>query len=192
MLGGRGDVTGDDWDSLEVEDFLMGEADPDNPVAMASVRQEIQQQPDLASADRQADAPTAQGQLIQRDDPQMESVSRQTGSTATQMQLDHPGTAAAQGQPNAEDQDWQLVAARWWRQQRQQIQPQQGRLVGQTPQPRQQQLRPQRRMQDPERWNFGDSGDQSAPQQPGYRQRGFGSRGGRQVTPEPSEPPVQQ
>ena len=52
MLGGRGDVTGDDWDSLEVEDFLMGEANPDNPVAMASVRQEIQQQPDLASVDR--------------------------------------------------------------------------------------------------------------------------------------------
>ena len=41
MLGGRGDDMGDDWDSLEVEDFLMGEADPDNPVAMASLRQEI-------------------------------------------------------------------------------------------------------------------------------------------------------
>ena len=53
MLGGRGDDAGDDWDSLEVEDFLMGEADPDNPVAMAFVRQEIQQQPDFASVDRQ-------------------------------------------------------------------------------------------------------------------------------------------
>ena len=58
MLGGRGDDAGDDWDSLEVEDFLMGEADPDHPVAMATVRQEIQQQPDLAFADRQAEVPT--------------------------------------------------------------------------------------------------------------------------------------
>ena len=116
MLGGRGDDAGDDWDSLEAEDFLMGEADPNNPAAMASTRQEIMQHPDLASADRQADVPTAQEQLIQRDDPRMESVSRQTGSTAAQMQLDHPGIAAAQGQFNAEDPDWQRVAAKWWRQ----------------------------------------------------------------------------
>ena len=95
MLGGRGDDAGDDWDSLEVEDFLMGEADPNNPAAMASTRQEIMQHPDLASVGRQTDVPTAQGQLIQRDDPQMESVSRQTGSPAAQMQLDHPRTAAA-------------------------------------------------------------------------------------------------
>ena len=121
---------------MEVEDFLMGEADPNNPAAMASTRQEIMQHPDLASADRQADVPTAQEQLIQRDDPRMESVSRQTGSIAAQMQLDHPGTAAAQGQFNAEGPDWQRVAARWWHQQRQQMQPQPGRLVGQMPQPR--------------------------------------------------------
>ena len=28
MLGDNDDVTGDDWESLDVEDFLMGEADP--------------------------------------------------------------------------------------------------------------------------------------------------------------------
>ena len=87
MLGGRGDDMGDDWDSLDVEDFLMGEADPDNPVTMASARKEIQQQPDLASADRQADAPAAQEQLVQRGHPQIESVSRQTSSSAAQRQL---------------------------------------------------------------------------------------------------------
>ena len=47
-------------------------------------------------------------------------------------------------------------------------------------------------MQRPEQWNFGESGEQSTPQPPSYTQWGAGSRGGRQVNPEPSEPPVQQ
>ena len=73
MLGERGDVTGDDWDSLNAEDFLMGEADPDNPAAMAETRQEIRQQPDLASANRQAEPQTAQAQQIQPGPPLIES-----------------------------------------------------------------------------------------------------------------------
>ena len=47
-------------------------------------------------------------------------------------------------------------------------------------------------MQDPDQWNTGESGEQTAPQQPSYRQRGASSRGGRQVNPGPSEPPIQQ
>ena len=91
-----------------------------------------------------------------------------------------------------ENPEWQMVAARWWRQQRQQIQPRMGRLEEQAPQPRQQLAHPQRRMQRPEQWNFGESGEQVTPQPPSYRQRGGSSRGGRQVNPDPSEPPVQQ
>ena len=67
-----------------------------------------------------------------------------------------------------------------------------GRLVEQAPQPRQQLPHPQRRMQRPDQWNFGESGEQSMPQPPSYRQWGGSSRGGRQVNPDPSEPPVQQ
>ena len=37
---------------------------------------------------------------------------------------------------------------------------------------------------------FWRCGEQSMPQQPSYRQRGGSSRGGRQVNPDPSEPPV--
>ena len=44
----------------------------------------------------------------------------------------------------------------------------------------------------PDQWNFGESGEQSMPQPPSYRQRGGSSRGGRQVNPDPSEPPVQE
>ena len=62
MLGGKDDVAGDDWESLDAEDFLMGEADPNNPVDIASTRQVVSQQPDYASANRQADAPAAQEQ----------------------------------------------------------------------------------------------------------------------------------
>ena len=47
-------------------------------------------------------------------------------------------------------------------------------------------------MQPPEQWNFGEGGERSTPQLPSYRQRGGSSRGGRQVNPDPSEPPVQQ
>ena len=41
MLGGRGDDMGDDWESLDAEDLLMGEADPNNPVQMATTRQVV-------------------------------------------------------------------------------------------------------------------------------------------------------
>ena len=192
MLGGKDDVVGDDWESLDAEDFLMGEADPNNPADTMSTRQVVAQQPDYASVNRQTDAPTAQEQLMQPDQPRIESVTRQSGSEAAQRQLAQTVPAPAQAQERAENPEWQLVAARWWRQQRQQIQPQQGRLVVQTPQPRQQRAHPQRRMQAPDQWNIGESGEQTAPQQPSYRQRGAGSRGGRQVNPDPSEPPVQQ
>ena len=84
MLGGRDDVVGDDWESLDAEDFLMGEVDPNNPVAMASTRQVVSQQPDYPSANRQAAAPAAQEQLMQADQPQIESVTRQSGSEAAQ------------------------------------------------------------------------------------------------------------
>ena len=47
-------------------------------------------------------------------------------------------------------------------------------------------------MQRPNQWNFGESGKQSMPQPPSYRQRDGSSRGGRQVNPDPSEPLVQQ
>ena len=124
MLGDQDDVTGDDWESLDNEDFLMGEADPDHPVDTAAQRQVLMQQPDLTSANRQADAPAAQRQLGQQENPRVESVSRQTGSTATQRQLILQAAVAAQTQESADDPDWQLVAARWWRQQRQQLQPQ--------------------------------------------------------------------
>ena len=67
-----------------------------------------------------------------------------------------------------------------------------GRLVEQAPQPRQQLPHPQRRMQRLEQWNFGEGGEQFTPQPPSYRQRGGSSRGGGQVNPDPSEPPVQQ
>ena len=66
------------------------------------------------------------------------------------------------------------------RQQRQQIQPRRGRLVEQAPQPRQQLPHPQRRMQRPDQWNFGESGEQSMPRPPSYRQQGGSSKGGRQ------------
>ena len=192
MLGGKDDVAGDDWESLDAEDFLMGEADPNKPADTMSTRQVVAQQPDYASVNRQTDAPAAQEQSMQPDQPLIESVTRQSGSEAAQRQLAQTIPVPAQAQERAENPDWQLVAARWWRQQRQQIQPQQGRLVVQTPQPRQQRAHPQRRMQAPDQWNIGESGEQAAPQQPSYRQRGAGSRGGRQVNPDPSEPPVQQ
>ena len=180
MLGGRDDVAGDDWESLDAEDFLMGKADPNNPVDIVSTRQVVSQQPDYASVNKQADAPAAQEQLMQLGQPLIESVTRQSGSEAAQRQLDQPVLAAAQAQEMAESPEWQLVAARWWRQQRQQIQPRQGRLVVQSPQLRQQRTHPQRQMQDPNQWNIGESGEQTAPHQPSYRQRGASSRGGRQ------------
>ena len=191
MLGDNDDVTGDDWESLDAEDFLMGEADPkqnlptDRQVPQTQPKQLVQQ-PETASVNRQTGPSATQRQL------QIESVNRQTGSTAEQRQLVPQFPAAAQMQDSADGQDWQVVAARWWRQQRQQIQPRMGRLVGQAPQPRPQMPHPQRRMQRPDQWNFGESGEQSMPQPPSYRQRGGSSRGGRQVNPDPSEPPVQQ
>ena len=74
MLGGRDDVAGDDWESLDAEDFLMGEADPNNPVDIASTRQVVSQQPDYASVNRQAEAPAAQEQLMQPGQPLIKSV----------------------------------------------------------------------------------------------------------------------
>ena len=169
----------------------MGEADPNQTLptdkqAPPQQPRQLVQQPETASVNRQTDPATAQRQ------PQIESISRQTGSTAEQRQFITQIPADAQRQGAAEDQDWQIVAPRWWRQQRQQIQPRTGRLVEQAPQPRQQLPHPQRRMQRPDQWNFGESGEQSMPQPSSYRQRSGSSRGGRQVNPDPSEPPVQQ
>ena len=58
MLGGNDDVTGDDWESLDAKDFLMGEADPNNPVPTG--KQVALQQPDLASVNRQTDTSAGQ------------------------------------------------------------------------------------------------------------------------------------
>ena len=191
MLGDNDDVTGDDWESLDAEDFLMGEADPkqilptDRQVPPQQPKQ-LGQQPETASVNRQTDPSAAQKQL------QVESVSRQTDSTSEWRQLAPQFPVATQMQDSADGQDWQVVAARWWRQQRQQIQPRMGRLVEQAPQPRQQLPHPQRRMQRPDQWNFRESGEQSMPQPPSSIQRRGSSRGGRQVNPDPSEPPIQQ
>ena len=84
ILGDQDDVTGDDWESLDNEDLLMDEADPNRLGDTAGKRQVIMQQPDLTSANRQADAPAAQRQLGQQEDPRIEYVSRQTGSSAEQ------------------------------------------------------------------------------------------------------------
>ena len=106
MLGGNDDVTGDDLESLDAEDFLMEEADPkqnlptDRQVPQPQPRPLVQQ-PETASVNKSTDPSAAQRQLVPQ--PQF--------------------PADAQTQGSAEGQDWQLVAARWWRQQRQQIQP---------------------------------------------------------------------
>ena len=58
MLGDNDDVTGDDWESLDAEDFLMGEADPkqdlptDRQVPQTQPRQLVQQPHHLSKADR--------------------------------------------------------------------------------------------------------------------------------------------
>ena len=120
MLGADDDVTGDDWESLDAKDFLMAEVDPkqtlptDRQVPPQQPRQLVQQQ-ETASVNRQTDPLAAQRQ------PQIESVSRQTGSTAEQRQLVPRFLADAQTQGTAEGQDWQVVDAKWWRQQRQQV-----------------------------------------------------------------------
>ena len=68
MLGDNDDVTGDDWASLDAEDFLMGEADPkqnlptDRQVPPQQPRQLVQQ-PETASVNRQTDPSAAQRQL---------------------------------------------------------------------------------------------------------------------------------
>ena len=98
MLGDI-DTTGDDWESLDAEDFPMEEAEP---------KQDL-------SIDRQIQQPE-QGQSIQQ--PQTKSVNRQTDPPAVQRQLmQHPQFPAdAQMQRSADGQDWQVVAAGWWRQ----------------------------------------------------------------------------
>ena len=96
---------------------------------------------------------------MQSDQPLIEFVMRQSGSEVAQRQLDRPVPTAAQAQDIAENPEWQMVAVRWWRQQRQQIQPRQVRSVVQTPQPRQQRTHPQRQMQDPDQWTVGHSGE---------------------------------
>ena len=68
MLGDNDDVTGDDWESLDAEDFLMGEADPkqnlptDRQVPPQQPKQLVQQ-PETASVNRQTDPSAAQRQL---------------------------------------------------------------------------------------------------------------------------------
>ena len=70
MLGGNDDVTGDDWESLDAEDFPMEEADPkqtlptDRQVPPQQPRQLVQQ-PQTASINRQTDPSAAQRQLMQ-------------------------------------------------------------------------------------------------------------------------------
>ena len=60
MLGGNGDVTGDDWESLDAEDFPMEEADlkqnlpTDRQVPQPQPRQLVQQ-PETESVNRQTD-----------------------------------------------------------------------------------------------------------------------------------------
>ena len=178
MLGDI-DTTGDNWESLDAEDFPMEEAEP---------KQDL-------STDRQIQQPE-QGQLVQQ--PQIESVTRQIDPSAVQRQLmQHPQFPAdAQMQRFADGRNWQVVPTRWWEQprpQRQQMQHRMGRFEEQAPQPWQQLPHPQQRMQRPEHWNFGEeSGEQFTPQPSSYRQWGGSSRGRRQVKPNPSESPVQQ
>ena len=64
MLGGNDDVTGDDWESLDAEDFLMEEADPkqalptDRQVPPQQPRQLVQQ-PETTSVNRSTDPSAA-------------------------------------------------------------------------------------------------------------------------------------
>ena len=94
MLGDI-DTIGDDWESLEAEDFPMEEAVP---------KQNL-------STDRQIQQPE-QGQLVQQ--PQIESVNRQTDPPAAQRQLmQHPQFPSdAQMQRSADGRNWQVVPTR--------------------------------------------------------------------------------
>ena len=98
MLGGNDDVIGDDWESLDAEDFLMEEAEPKQNLP----------------TDRQVPQPQPRP-LVQQ--PETAFVNRSTDPSATQRQLvpqpQFPADAQTQG--SAGGQDWQLVAARWWR-----------------------------------------------------------------------------
>ena len=88
MLGDNDDVTGDDWESLDAEDFPMEEADPkqnlptDRQVPQPQPRQLVQQ-PETESVNRSTDPSAAQRQLLPQK-PQIESVNRQTDTTAEQ------------------------------------------------------------------------------------------------------------
>ena len=68
MLGADDVVTSDEWESLDAEDFLMAEADPnqtlptDRQVPPQQPRQLVQQ-PKTASVNRQTDPSAAQRQL---------------------------------------------------------------------------------------------------------------------------------
>ena len=69
MLGGNDDVTGDDYESLDAEDFLMEEADPkqnlptDRQVPQPPPRPLVQQ-PETASVNRSTDRLAAHRQLV--------------------------------------------------------------------------------------------------------------------------------
>ena len=67
MLGDNDDVTGDDWECLDAEDFLMGEADPNHPVP--TDRLGPSQQVETTSVNRQTDASATQRQLMQAGQP---------------------------------------------------------------------------------------------------------------------------
>ena len=57
MLGDTDDVTGDDWESLDAEDFLMGEADPNHPVPTSGLGSP--QQVETTFVNRQTDISAA-------------------------------------------------------------------------------------------------------------------------------------
>ena len=64
MLGDNDDVTGDDWESLDAEDFLMGEADPNHPMptdrqAPPQQPRQLVQQPKTTSVNRSTDPSVA-------------------------------------------------------------------------------------------------------------------------------------
>ena len=65
MLGDNDDVTGDDWESLDAKDFVMGEADlkqnlPTDRQVPSQQRKQLVQQPETTSVNRQKDPSATQ------------------------------------------------------------------------------------------------------------------------------------
>ena len=108
MLGDI-DTTGDDWESLDAEDFPMEEAEPKQD--LSTDRQILQ--PQIESVNRQTDPSAGQRQLMLQQ-PETKSVNMQTDPSTGQRQLmQRPQFPAdAQMQRSANGRNWQVVPTR--------------------------------------------------------------------------------